>query len=517
MDSALAAEPLDPGLEQSLEAAGLASVAGTPDEPTGQVSLPVDPELGCPGFYILRTHPGISHRSGRIGTEILLSGTGPRQLAGGLNFGGRATSSVRGFSAFSIANAADEDQVVSLSVDVGAEGELTVERRQDGQVTEILDVVIPRGETTVEVTVPPGFYVVGYRPIDREDSVRYAVSALTWYTDRPGGGFQGGAVVGGYHRSTLASTGFAGFCIAEPFDVSVRVLSRPTYGNPGAEGVAFSLSDREGVTYLDARPELGIPASPKPGERFIDCVGCPTMVVIPSGAFTQGSPVDEPQRESSEGPQRLVDVPAFAMAETEVTFAQWEACFVDGGCDRKIIGPLFSRGDDYPVSDIRRPNAQEYVDWLSEKTGQAYRLPSESEWEYAARAGTTGRFNTGDCISTEQANFSGDGASGCPDGEDRGKTVQVGIFAPNAFGLHDTHGNVWEWVNDCWNPDYIGAPVDGSAWLEGDCDDYGIIRGGGYWDWGPRLRSAQREDWIRDYAFFPQYDVGFRVARSIEP
>ena len=161
-----------------------------------------------------------------------------------------------------------------------------------------------------------------------------------------------------------------------------------------------------------------------------------------------------------ERPQRQVNVPAFALGQTAVTFDQWDACVADGGCTLSPGDGGWGRGD-RPVINVSWDDAKEYVTWLSYRTGRQYRLPSESEWEweYATRAGTTDRFNTGDCISTELANFNGPGfAQGCTLGVLRARTLPVGSFAPNAFGLYDTHGNVWEWVQDCWNENYVGAP-----------------------------------------------------------
>ena len=246
---------------------------------------------------------------------------------------------------------------------------------------------------------------------------------------------------------------------------------------------------------------------------FTDCADCPTMVMIPAGSFTQGSPPDEPERRSNEGPQRIVNVPAFAMGQTEVTFAQWDACVADGGCSHDPSDSGWGRSD-RPVINVSWDDAQEYVTWLSNTTGYDYRLPSESEWEYATRAGTTGRFNTGDCITTDQANFDGlEPAQDCPVGVDRQQTLQVASFAPNAFGLYDTHGNVWEWVEDCWNPDYIGAPTDGSAWRTGDCSRT-LLRGGSWVIFGRNLRSAYRGWSTGGFSFS---GTGFRVARSVSP
>ncbi|QKK03982.1 MAG: formylglycine-generating enzyme family protein [Pseudomonadota bacterium] len=248
-----------------------------------------------------------------------------------------------------------------------------------------------------------------------------------------------------------------------------------------------------------------------PGDVFSDCTDCPTMVIIPAGSFTQGSPPDEPQSYSDERPQHTVNVPAFAMGQHEVTFDEWDACVADGGCTHTPDDQGWGRGD-RPVIAVNWNDAQQYVTWLSNKTGHTYRLPSESEWEYATRAGTTGRFNTGDCITTDQANFYGpDPAQGCPSGEYRGQTLPVGSFAPNAFGLYDTHGNVWEWVQDCWNGSYEGAPTDGSAWMSGDCSR-AVLRGGSWSYDGRDVRSANRHWSPRGFRYG---SLGFRVARSV--
>lgn len=248
-----------------------------------------------------------------------------------------------------------------------------------------------------------------------------------------------------------------------------------------------------------------------PGDVFQDCPDCPEMVVIPSGSFQMGSPKDELQFSNADGPQHRVTIPVFAMSKTEVTFAQWNACVADGGCDHTPDSEGWAKGT-RPVINVNWNDAQQYVAWLSHKTGEEYRLPSESEWEYAARAGTTTRFNTGDCITTDQANFNGDRpASGCPKGRERGRTVPVGYFPANAFGLHDMHGNLWELVQDCWNDSYREAPSDGSAWMGGNCG-YASMRGGSHGTVGDFLRSAYRNWTFRDRR---TDSVGFRPARSL--
>ncbi len=273
-----------------------------------------------------------------------------------------------------------------------------------------------------------------------------------------------------------------------------------------------------GLALSVAEPTSGSKVDPIFSDRFKDltfqdCDDCPTMVMIPSGTFVQGSPATEPESMPTERPQREVGVPAFAMGQTAVTFDEWEACVNDLGCTHNPGDQAWGR-DSRPVINVSWDDAQEYVTWLSIKTGQDYRLPSESEWEYATRARTIGRFNTGDCITTEQANFNGTvPAKGCPVGIFRDQTEPVGSFSRNAFGLYDTHGNVSEWVQDCANLDYNGAPTDGSAWMSGFCD-FAVLRGGSWGNHGHQVRSASRNESNRDTRFI---NAGFRVARSVEP
>ena len=271
---------------------------------------------------------------------------------------------------------------------------------------------------------------------------------------------------------------------------------------------------------------LGVAIDPEPvsaatvifSDRFEpqtiqDCADCPSLVMIPAGSFTQGSPASEPQSLDFERPQRQVHVSDFAMGLTAVTFAQWDACVAAGGCTHTPNDQGWGRGS-RPVIDVNWHDAQEYVTWLSNTTGQNYRLPSESEWEYTTRAGTTGRFNTGDCITTDQANFSGTSpAQGCPSGVVRNQTLPVASFAPNAFNLHDTHGNAAEWLQDCWNEDYVGAPTNGSVWISGDCSR-AVLRGGSWFSGGSGLRAAAR---FRDSRGTRSRFVGFRVVRSEPP
>lgn len=247
------------------------------------------------------------------------------------------------------------------------------------------------------------------------------------------------------------------------------------------------------------------------GERFRECPECPEMVVIPGGRFIMGSPEYEVPRSNSEGPQRPVEVARFALARTEVTFDQWDRCVDAGGCSYRPEDGGWGRGD-RPVVNVTWNDAQEYVRWLRSRTGAFYRLPSEAEWEYAARSGTATRFSTGACITSDEANFDGRLPSGtCPESDYRGRTVPVARFEANAFGLYDMHGNVAEWTQDCWNADYAGAPSDGSIWDEGDCSR-SPVRGGSWSALDRQVRSAAR---VRPTGALRNAQTGFRPARRM--
>jgi formylglycine-generating enzyme required for sulfatase activity len=293
---------------------------------------------------------------------------------------------------------------------------------------------------------------------------------------------------------------------------------RRQYGaaNPIYDQLAEARIDGLKVALLQQEEKRRKPAEEvdmKPGRVFRDCAECPEMVVVPAGSFMMGTPASEERRDQNERPQhRVTFARPFAVGKFEVTFAEWDACVAAGGCSHRPgdKGPSdkgWGRGR-RPVIDVSWENiTMEYLPWLSRKAGKTYRLMSEAEWEYAARAGTTTSFSTGGTITTEQANFDGrrDG------GVYREETVQVGSFPPNAFGLHDMHGNVWEWVQDCWNQNYSGAPGDGSAWTTGDCSRR-VIRGGA-WHLSPALlRSADR---LKYPAHARWFYGGFRVGRTL--
>ena len=247
---------------------------------------------------------------------------------------------------------------------------------------------------------------------------------------------------------------------------------------------------------------------PGVGQRFRDCPECPEMVVVPAGSFLMGSPDAEEGRFEDEGPlHRVTFSMPFAVGIYEVTFDEWDACVASGGCGGHRPEDDWGRGR-RPAIRVSWDDAQSYVQWLSGKTGKRYRLLSESEWEYVARAGTRTPFHTGSTISADQANYDPG-----PEGVYRRQTVPVGSFPANAWGLHDIHGNVWEWVQDCWNDNYQGAPRDGSAWESGDCS-LRVLRGGSWINTPGFLRSANR---IRTVTRRSSSQFGFRVARTLTP
>ena len=246
-----------------------------------------------------------------------------------------------------------------------------------------------------------------------------------------------------------------------------------------------------------------------PGDTFRDGPGCPKLVVIPSGSFMMGSPEEE-DSDNDEYPMHEVRIDyQLAVGEYPVTFDEWDACVSDGGCGGYVPDDGGWGRRNRPVINVNWEDAKRYVGWLSWKTGKGYRLLSEAEWEYVARAGTKTRYWWGGSIGRNRANCDGCGRRW--DDE----TSPVGSFSANAFGLYDVHGNVREWVEDCWNDDYVGAPTDGSPWESEDCDCDQRIRRGGSWRSFPlMLRSAHRSSGTpRDRLPY----LGFRVTRTLTP
>jgi formylglycine-generating enzyme required for sulfatase activity len=248
-----------------------------------------------------------------------------------------------------------------------------------------------------------------------------------------------------------------------------------------------------------AKPAVGVyPQRYKPGDTFKDCDNCPEMVVMPKGSFRMGDLSGDGDKD--EKPVHRVDINySFAVGKFEVTQAEWRSV-MDGN-------PSRYKGDDRPVEQVSWGYAQDYLNKLNARRGltgrgDRYRLLSESEWEYTARAGTATKYHFGNTISKSQARMDVGFSVG---------TAAVGSYPSNAFGLHDMHGNVYEWVQDCWNDSYRGAPTDGSSWTKGNCRAR-VFRGGSWYGYPWYVRAADRY-W--DLTVNRGYGVGFRVAKTL--
>ena len=245
-----------------------------------------------------------------------------------------------------------------------------------------------------------------------------------------------------------------------------------------------------------------------PGSEFKECADrCPAMVVVPPGKFAMGSPESDADGNASERPQHEVTIAKpIAVSKFEVTFEEWDGCVAAAACPR--VPDHWGRGK-MPVINVSWIDAKQYVAWLSRLTGKEYRLLTEAEWEYAARAGAMTRYSWGDDPGIGNAN-----CDGCGSQWDRHQTAPVGSFKPNALGLYDMQGNVWQWVEDCWHDNYDGAPTDGSAWVEGGDPNYRVVRGGSWRNDTQFVRVAVR---ARRNANVRFDTLGFRVARTLSP
>ncbi|WP_295453008.1 bifunctional serine/threonine-protein kinase/formylglycine-generating enzyme family protein [uncultured Thiodictyon sp.] len=276
-------------------------------------------------------------------------------------------------------------------------------------------------------------------------------------------------------------------------------------------------------------------------ERDRQAAIVPAMVRIGAGSFSMGCQPGETECDDDEKPAHSVKVAAFELGKTEVTMAQFRAfvaanpgylteaekgdgCYgwkdnswvKDKAFSWRNVG--FAQEDRSPVVCVSWNDAKDYVAWLSKQTGQTFRLPTEAEWEYAARAGTQTAFSTGNCIKTDQANYNGNydyADCGAKTGVYLKKTQPVGSYPANPWGLYDLHGNVWEWVQDCYHANYTGAPKDGEEWRD-SCIESGrrVLRGGSWFSHPRNLRSAYR---VWDGTGNRDYDLGFRVARTLTP
>ena len=255
------------------------------------------------------------------------------------------------------------------------------------------------------------------------------------------------------------------------------------------------------------KPPANINVNINPQSSFTEDLGNGVkleMIAIPGGTFWMGSPANEAERGDNESPQHQVTVPSFFMGKYPLTQAQYQA----------IMGknPAYFKGNNRPVENVSWDDAVRFCQKLSQRTGKNYRLPSEAEWEYACRAGTKTPFSFGDNITTDLVNYDGTYPyKSAPKGKYREQTTDVGTFPPNAFGLYDMHGNVWEWCEDDWHENYIDAPTDGSAWNSQSGSNTKLLRGGSWFNLAGSCRSADRGRDSRDDRYF---NFGFRVVSS---
>jgi formylglycine-generating enzyme required for sulfatase activity len=287
------------------------------------------------------------------------------------------------------------------------------------------------------------------------------------------------------------------FCLMNPGFVDVREVAQEIVEQSDVRMAA-------NATVLTVEQEKARAA--EPGSNFKECAsGCPVMIVIPAGKFKMGSPENEPDREATEGPQHEVAVAEpFAVSKFEVTFEEWDACVAAARCPD--ASDHWGRGR-MPVINVSWGDAKQYVAWLSELTQKEYRLLTEAEWEYAARAGSATRYFWGGNPRSGTAN-----CDGCGSSWDRQQTAPVGSLAPNAFGLYDMLGNVWEWLEDSWHENYNGAPADASAWVNGGDPNYRVIRGGSWRNESELVRTAVRVDRNIHVRFDT---LGLRIARTM--
>ena len=263
-----------------------------------------------------------------------------------------------------------------------------------------------------------------------------------------------------------------------------------------------------GELLAQARPSTPPPAAPQTtssypaevGRSFRDCADCPELMVIPPGQFTMGSPATEVGRYDNEGPQRVVTLRApLAVGVFEVTFAEWDTCLAAGACSHRPNDQGWGRGRQ-PVMNVSWDDAQQYLRWLTARTGQQYRLLTEAEWEFAVRAGSNRPYAAGNAINESLANY----------GAVVARTRPVGSYPPNRFGLYDMHGNVWEWVQDCLERIHNNAPADASEPVMISGCAWRVLRGGSWSNAPQLLRSAMRHGVS---ASSRADNIGFRVAR----
>jgi formylglycine-generating enzyme required for sulfatase activity len=376
---------------------------------------------------------------------------------------------------------------------------------------------IKRGEQVATIGFPAGLgdWAVTSSTIGTQEGSKLTLSGTI------AEGNSGGPVLRGDNVVAMITSvqGIAGLAIPALFlDYTLKGWGVEAAERPGPAVAATTPVPVTTPTAPARKPAL------KAGDTFKDCDDCPEMVVVPAGQFRMGSPDGEKGRQPDESPVHQVTIPAdFAVSKFEITrgqFARFVRATGRNMSGSKWLDPGFRQADDHPVVYVSFEDANAYAEWLAKETGKPYRLLSEAEWEYAARAGMPSSRYWGDgeeqaCtyanVADRQAKAKHPGWTtfDCDDGYP--ETAPVGKFRPNAFRLYDMLGNVSEWTQDCWNGSYQGAPINGSAWLSGECNQR-VVRGGS-WSIEPGLvRSADRDRGDSDYRI--GY-LGFRVSRTL--
>jgi len=283
---------------------------------------------------------------------------------------------------------------------------------------------------------------------------------------------------------------------------SGKVQPAPAAGTSASASAPSSASSASSASIRQREVASGaVTVDVKPGE-LKDCPACPVLHSVPAGTFTMGSNGGDP---TEKPPHHVAIGQPFAIGKYEVTVEQWNACADGGGCPR--IATVAGAARNAPMRDVSWDDAQQYAAWLSKASGKRYRLPTEAEWEYAARGGTATLYWWGDQMRKGTAN-----CKDCGEPWSADAPANAGSFAANGFGLHDVNGSVWEWVADCWHVSYKGAPADGRAWDEPGCS-VRVIRGGSWQEGASYMLSSTR---FKYSASVRQSQNGFRVARDLK-
>ena len=337
--------------------------------------------------------------------------------------------------------------------------ELLRQTATSGQTTNIVCVNLTRAVTEVEEP----YEVLDSAIVHAEPS---ATAAYVGIVEQGGRTLVTGLVTGTAWVRVLLSDGKTGFVYGDR-------LRKIGGGSATAQPAAPNTTSAHVSGSQSALSEQGQSSpTPIPSSEHRDCDTCPVMIGLQAGEFVMGSGSDPTER-----PRHLVHIKRFAIAKFELTWSEWQACVVEGGCGYSPPPPG-SDPEREPIGNLSWDDASEYVNWLAKRTSKPYRLPTEAEWEFAARAGTNFRYSWGDQVGVGRAS-----CAGCGGSRDPLHPPPTGSYPANNWGIFDVEGGLAEWVEDCWHPSYQGAPNDGSAWRTSGCMTH-VLRGGS-WNNGP--------------------------------